>query len=200
MAALELDPWNRAAHRYLSDTEAKLGNTYAAWEHAMLAVLSDPNYQMAWMTLGERTTGGPAALRRVRADKPYITEEGALTWFTDWPDSDRQAWMGYGMALQTLDTAGKSHLEIERERVEWAIGPRGKTPANASVAQPGFWDLMAEARSAGYLDEAIFVHLIDKPMADEYAAFRTKNRQRLVDYMKKMVSPPPAGATTHSKA
>lgn len=196
LAALELDPWNRAAHRYLSDTEARLGNAYSAWEHAMLAVLSDPNYQMAWVSLGERTSGGPAALRRVRADKPYVNEDGALVVYTsDWPDADRQAWMSYGLALQYDETAGKSALQVERDRVDTALRSHGMPVAGSSGAARSFWDRMAEAKEAGYLDEAIFVHLIDKPMAAEYAAFRDRNRQRLVEYIEKMVSLPPATAT-----
>jgi tetratricopeptide (TPR) repeat protein len=191
-AALELDPWNRAAHRYLSDTEAKLGNSHAAWEEATLAVLSDPNYQMAWITLGERTGGGPKNLRRVRADKPYVTEDGALNVFVDGPDADKQSWLIYGLALKSLETAGKSHLEAERERIDLVFETRGNALATASGATAGFWDLMESAKAAGYLDEAIYVHLIDQSMAAEYAEFRSENRQRLIDYMRTLVSPPPA--------
>jgi len=200
-AAIERDPWNRAAWRYLSDTEQKLANSYAAWEAAMFAVLSDPLYEMGWVTLGHNIAGGPAALGRVRIDKPYVNiEKGSPVIHmviveprTNGTDVDGPLWSGYATmaALVFPDTPGKSHLEIERARVNGVLETYGRSVPDPATSRRGFWDLMADAEAAGFLDEAIYVHLMDNSMATEYAAFRTAHRERLVEFMKRMVAPPP---------
>lgn len=51
LKAIEVDPWNRSAHGFLSDTEARLGNLDAAVRQAALAVISDPTCEAAWASL-----------------------------------------------------------------------------------------------------------------------------------------------------
>lgn len=183
--ALAIDPWNRAAWRYLADAESRRGRPYAAWEASLFAVLSDPTYEMAWVYLG-RYGSGP--LRRVRADKPRTTIDGGTPTLhidPDQPDPDR--WMSY--ALSGLAASGGTPLDRERKRVEEVLAMH-PVPSQ-SPANPGFWEQMQAAKEAGYLDEAIFVHMIDADLAPEYASYRDAHRDRLVGYMRTLVTTPP---------
>lgn len=51
LKALSVDPWHRRAHRYLCDTENRLGHNEPALRQAALAVVSDPTYEAAWSSL-----------------------------------------------------------------------------------------------------------------------------------------------------
>ena len=47
--------------------------------------------------------------------------------------------------------------------------------------------MMARAYQAGFLDEAIFIHLLNAELAAEYPAFREENAERLASYLKTVI-------------
>jgi hypothetical protein len=49
--------------------------------------------------------------------------------------------------------------------------------------------MMGRALHAGFLDEAIFLHMLDAPLAAEYPAFRDKNASRLTEYLETVIAP-----------
>jgi tetratricopeptide (TPR) repeat protein len=51
LTALSVDPWNREAPRFLSDTEVQLRNLDGAVHHLALSVVSDPIYEAGWSAL-----------------------------------------------------------------------------------------------------------------------------------------------------
>lgn len=82
-----------------------------------------------------------------------------------------------------------SVLEIERESVKSALQMAREMDAKAGDKPGSFWSMMARAEGAGFLDEAIFLHMLDAPLAAEYRAFREKNSERLVTYLDTMIVP-----------
>lgn len=195
--AVELDPWDRAAWRYLSDAERNAGDMQAAWHAAIMAVLSDPLYEMGWVTL-RSTSGMP--FRRIRVDKPWVEqgEKGPILHITP-PDPRRppsegdespMLWMVYATASTHWDGADGKHLEAERERVRVTLNALERQRAEDPDVHSPFWDLVAEVRGDGYLDEAIFLLLPDNDLATEYAAYRDAHRERLVTFVKTKLAPP----------
>jgi hypothetical protein len=49
--------------------------------------------------------------------------------------------------------------------------------------------MMARAERAGFLDEAIFIHMLDENSAAEYPAFRETHAERLVAYLETVILP-----------
>jgi len=47
--------------------------------------------------------------------------------------------------------------------------------------------MMARADGAGFLDEAIFIHMLNAELATEYPAFREANAERLASYLKTVI-------------
>lgn len=195
--AVAAGPWDRAAWRYLSDAERNVGDMPAAWEAAIFSVLSDPLYEMGWVTL-RSTSGMP--YRRIRIDKPWIeqTEAGPVVHIVD-PDPLRPAddddvsrplWVRYAGAIAYLDRDEGSRLDAERERVRVTLTEFERLRLENPDAHSAFWDLLAEARDDGYTDEAIFLLLPDNELASEYAAYRDANRDRLVAFVKTKLAPP----------
>jgi hypothetical protein len=73
--------------------------------------------------------------------------------------------------------------------VKTALKAAREIEANASKRPGAFWSMMSRAERAGYLDEAIFIHMLDAASAQEYPAFREKNAERLVSYLETVVLP-----------
>jgi tetratricopeptide (TPR) repeat protein len=217
--ALVADPWLRSGHRFLADTEAKLGNADAALRQAELAVVSDPTYEAAWASLRLIADGTHREWNRVYSSKTLVdvdpasrkvtvTIPGARPTEKDSPEAaDAAAWTAYGAFLgyaigegkvietdaagkpvtRSIDLAAMSALEIERRATRSTLQTIRETKKPAGR----FWTMMARADAAGYLDEAIFLHMLDARLAAEYPAFREKDGGRLTAYLETLIAPRP---------
>lgn len=170
--ALTVDRWNREAHRFLSDAYVQLGNDEAAVHQLVLAVVSDPTYEAGWSALRSYASAMGFTWRRVYGDRRPVPG-----------NADGAAWMAYEAAksrARERSTGAASALAIEREAVKAAL----ETAAGA----PGpFWSMLARAEKAGFLDEAIFFHLLDSALAAEYPGFRERNAGRLTSYLETII-------------
>lgn len=216
--ALEVDPWNRSGHRFLADTHANLRELDEAVHQAALAVASDPIYEAAWASLRGLAGATNRDWRRVYGKKTGVTAstgDGGKSVVTislpaddpaattkdkkkgkkakgkkgsDDPATDSDAWTYYGIFKASALGGSTSALEIEHAAVAMtleAVRERGE-PSSASAP---FWSMMDRAERAGYLDEAIFLHMLDEPLAKEYPAFRDGHRDRLTAYLENVVVP-----------
>jgi len=177
--ALAVDPWNREAHRFLSDTEAQLKNGEAAVRHMVLAVVSDPIYEAGWSALRTYADALGKKWNRVYGDRR-----------PDPRSPDGVSWMAYEEAkanARTADAPPPSALAIEREAVKTALQASRTVEASASNGQGAFWSMMARAEHAGFLDEAIFIHMLDAELAGEYPAFREQNAESLASYLETVI-------------
>ena len=169
--ALTVDPWNREAHRFLSDTEVQLRNLDGAVHHLALSVVSDPIYEAGWSALRAYAAAVGRSWNRVYGDRR-----------ADSANADAPYWEAYRAAKakpRTPQAGAASALAIEREAVKAAL---------SAARDPGpFWSMMSRADAAGYLDEAIFLHLLDSSLYAEYPAFREKNAERLAAYVETVV-------------
>jgi tetratricopeptide (TPR) repeat protein len=179
--ALSVDPWNREAHRFLSDTELQLRNAEAAVHHLVLAVASDPIYEAGWSALKAYSVAMGRKWHRV-----YGGSRREPT------GADAAAWIAYSAAKTNARGARPepaTALEIERRAVKTALATARGTEAGATKGPGPFWSMMARADDAGFLDEAIFLHLLDEALAAEYPAFRKQHAERLVSYLETVVLP-----------
>lgn len=211
---LRRDPWQRSGHRFLSDTESHLGNPAAAHAEAVLAVLSDPSYQTGWQWLKDFTVNHGGKWNRSFAVKPtarhgadgkmVVTIEADPGSETS-RDGEKTLWLAYAM-LRVAETSGgkygradwpppsweqRSPLERERLRVAEILSIRDAVVARSPEAESSFWRHIATARVAGFLDEAIYLNLLDAELVPEYVAYRAEQPDRLVRYMREQLAPLP---------
>lgn len=173
LRALSIDPWNPEAHRFLSDTEVQLGNHEAAADQLVLALVSDPIYEAGWSAFRAYAAAMGWNWNRVYGDRRGKPGN---------PDSP--LWFAYEIAKSNARDASQgttSALEIEREAVRAAL------KARSSKESGPFWSMMERAERAGFLDEAIFMHMLDEALAPEYPAFRERNAKRLASYLQTVV-------------
>jgi tetratricopeptide (TPR) repeat protein len=220
--ALAADPWHRSGHRFLADTEGSLGNSEAGLHQAALAVVSDPMYEAGWAALRSFASSTNRDWRRVYSTKTVVEVDPkdpknvniTIPPPVGKPDAqesaDSTAWVGYGMfqalalgegKVVDVDDAGKvvdrpidlralTALDVERMSVKSTL----QTVRETKGPSGPFWGMMARADAAGYLDEAIFLHMLDRRLAAEYPAFRDKNGARLAEYLETVIVPKKAQA------
>jgi tetratricopeptide (TPR) repeat protein len=217
--ALEVDPWSRMGHRFLADTEWNLKNGDAAVHEAALAVVSDPVYEAGWSSLRNYANATGREWKRVFGVKTQVTttdsKKGTGKDMTvnipvpEHPDKGPdKGWIGYGLfkasamwgSVVEKDASGKpvtkkidpstlSALDIERLAVRNTLVSLAEVSASTSEKPGPFWSMMKRADDAGFVDEAIFLHMLDAPLAREYPAFRDKNAAKLVEYLETMIVP-----------
>ena len=168
--AIAVDRWNREAHRYLADTYVQLGDNDAAMRELVSAVVSDPTYEAGWSALRAYGMALGRKFMRVYGDRRTVPE-----------NAEAKAWGTYAAAKEHARlTLGESAsaLAVERDAVKAVLKSGGSGP---------FWSMLARAERGGYLDEAIFLHLLDADLAAEYPAYRETNATRLASYLATMI-------------
>lgn len=187
--SLELDPCYWPAHRFTADVRFRQGMLEDAQSAAAKAVACNPDYTLGWNTLGAIADQRGRRLTRVVVEKPVVNagQDGAQIMLS----GDAFAAPGFGGGvglLYALSLAsaedGLSPLQAERHAVRQTL----LFVAEAEDLPPetrAFWQVMANAEADGYLDEAIFLLLLDDKLLPEYLAYRETNRQRLVDFVQK---------------
>ena len=170
LKALSVDPWNREAHRFLADVHVQLGDNAAAVHQLVLAVVSDPTYEAGWSALRGYASALGFSWKRVYGDRRPVAG-----------NADGAAWTAYlamKAAAREAPAGSASALAIERKAVKAAL----------EAAPPGpFWSMLSRAEGAGYLDEAIFLHLLDPALAAEYPAFREEHAEQLAAYVETVI-------------
>ena len=170
LKALAVDPWNREAHRFLADAHVQLGDNAAAVHQLVLAVVSDPTYEAGWSALRGYAGALGFSWKRVYGDRRPVSG-----------NADGTAWSAYSAvkAAAREEPAGSaSALSIERKAVKAALDAASTGP---------FWSMLARADRAGFLDEAIFLHLLDPALAAEYPAFREEHAEQLASYLETVI-------------
>ncbi|HEY2988259.1 MAG TPA: hypothetical protein VGL11_11080 [Candidatus Binatia bacterium] len=203
------EPWERSGHLFLSDLYRDTGQPELAFKHAALAVVSDPSNEFAWEQLRERASARGRGWRRAVNRRPVVQLDSrgesqvSLPAGTDLNSPETNFWLGLGLVeASELKQAAKqpggardnrSALVKDRERVRENLDFQHHQIAKDPSKRSRITDLMEEAAAAGYLDEAIFLCLVDARLAPEYVAYREKNGERLLDYIAKILAPPRSG-------
>ncbi len=178
LKALTVDPWNREAHRFLADTELQLSHGEAAIHQLVLTVVSDPVYEGGWSALRTYATAMGRKWNRVYGNRK-----------TELKSVDGASWGAYKAAKASVSATQEgatSALAVERAAVRSAL-EAARTMPDGTKGAGSFWSMMSRAERAGYLDEAIFIHMLDSDLAAEYPQFREKNAQRLASYLETVI-------------
>lgn len=186
--SISLDPCYWPAHRFWADTLLKEGDLVGARDHTATAVACNPEYDIGWRFLEVITQEGDGAFRWVPIDKPGAPEHGAdqasVVVASEGPFSGA-AGLVYQMSRATAAGEGGSALEIERSAVERTLAT---LPGGGEASGP-LWLRLSEAQDAGYLDEAIFIFLLDEALLPEFLTYRAENLDRLSRYIAELLAP-----------
>ena len=182
--SLDLDPCFWPAHRFWANSLLQEGDLVGARDHTATAVACNPEYTIGWRFLEMIVSEGGGTFGWQAVDKPALTtgEEGAnIDLFTSGPFSGPA-----GLVYQTTRASSTgTPLEIERQAVEKTLTMFDELSGGLDP----LWQALAAARDAGYLDEAIFIFLLDEALLPEFLAHRDAHRDRLAAYVAAHLAP-----------
>jgi tetratricopeptide (TPR) repeat protein len=205
--AINIDPNHETAYRYWGDLLIKEGKMDEARIKFLEAIVAEPYNRAAYAGLGQW-----AERQQVRLAHPQIqpaggvSTEGGKTNITVDPKSlgakdGSQHWMLYGLSRATWP-AGRFAKEYPNEKTyRHSLGE--EADALRMVAEAAAKDIkdgklkpvdpqiaaLVKLNEAGLLEAYILFARPDAGIAQDYAAYRAKNRDKLMRYLTEYVAP-----------
>jgi tetratricopeptide (TPR) repeat protein len=208
--AIAIDPTVETAHRYWGDAIAKSGDEKAALPHYIRAVVADPYNRTSWTGLRQWADRTGARLQQLRLPTPQVSLKDGKTGkeaevqinLDPATVSDQEAlklWLAYAAARGVWlkgrfveenpgATAYRHSLQEELRAFHLALDVYDVRAANESAAIRTLRQLAAEDMLACY----VLLNAADEGIAQDYAAYRDQNRDRLVTYVEKYMILPGA--------
>jgi hypothetical protein len=72
--------------------------------------------------------------------------------------------------------------------VKEVISKYDESQDTAGTRPPRTWPTIKRAAADGYLDEAIFMHLLDAALVPEFVEFRRNHSDRLIEYVSRYLA------------
>ena len=204
--AIELNPDFEKAHRYSGDTLLRLNRKDDALDQYLLAVVAEPYSQYPWTALQHgcrafllKPWQGAIKLPVVQVKAGTKGPEIALsdkstTWDVayslaraKWQTENRTtlfpAGQAYRLSLGEEVYSLKTLITIYHEMKE---APEQSNNSHQALTDIGpSLDELAEIEQAGFLSEHILFFRANAELARDYAAYREKNREKLLTYLRK---------------
>jgi len=202
--AAKIDPNAETAYRYHADMLAKRGDMVGARSMLIQAAVAEPYNRIVWREIRAWATINHTAFNIVFLAIPLSQKAAA--------DPNRQAaellpaWRTYYLVKEKWKKGGGFQKQFPREpeyrhslpeesealAAAARVLDRLKNDSKTSdqVAGDPSASLLLKLRDAGVLDAYVLFSLGDDGIAQDYNAYRSKNRDKLETYMDKFVMPP----------
>ena len=201
--AIQLDPNVETAYRYYADMAAKQGDMAQARTLLIQAAVAEPYNKMVWREIRAWATINHTAFNIVFVPIPLPQKAAADP---KQPAKLLPAWRTYYSVKEDWKKGGRFQKQFPQEP-EYRHSLPEESEALAATAQvldrlkhdpktselvtrdPSA-SLLLKLRDAGFLDAYVLFSLGDDELARDYRAYRSKNRDKLENYMDKFVMPP----------
>lgn len=209
--SIKINPDRETAYRYYSDMLTKQGQMEKARTMAIRAVIAEPYNPITWRGLGEWARANQLQLVRMHMDIPSsVTQSGErnLTINVD-PAQPKEAmgvWLSYSLARAAW--SGEKFKKVFPQEKEYRhslaeesdaltsaatvwkeLNEADKKPASTLPGDPLLLTLVKLHRS-GMIEPYVLLNAADAGIAQDYAAYREKNRGKLEEYLSTFVVPP----------
>ena len=164
--ALERDPCNWMAHRFMADAWAKEGDAQSSYESLLRALTCNPGYAAAQQNLRSLVESRRGTWLMGRA--PVRSRQAALG----------GTWAVLAEARKRASAGGGTPIEQERAAVLEALTAWRKAPDSDTT-----WKALSEAEARGELDSAIFLLLMDPALYADYIPWRDAHMDELVRFL-----------------
>lgn len=215
--AIQIDPNREAAYRYWGDALAAMGKEDEARSEFIEAVVADPYNKRSWVGLQNWLKRNKVELNNVRLkDGAAITQKDRKNISITIDDSglkkkdapDGLAWMTYGMSRASWQgDQFKKEFPNEPKYRRTLKEESGSLGLMITVLkeQKGYQKKVTELdpslqalikiQEAGFLDPFVLLNRADTGIAQDYAAYRAANRDKIRSYLDEYVVPktPPTG-------
>ena len=205
--ATRVDPDKETAFRYYADQLTKNGDMAKAREMAIRAVVAEPYNPITWRGLQQWAAANHLELNRVHID-PHASssqENGKNVTISVDPSQPAEAmaaWIAYnGERILWRNEKSAKHfpqgkqyrhsLAEEAEALGLAAGIwTGNSKKKSSAPKDPDLALCVKLAAAKMLEPYVLLSGADEGISQDYAAYRGKNREKLVEYLSEFVVPP----------
>jgi tetratricopeptide (TPR) repeat protein len=201
--ATRLDPNIETAYRYYADMLAKQGDMAKSRIMLIHAAVAEPYNKIVWREIRAWATINHAAFNIVFVAIPL--PQKAVTSASKQPAELLPAWRTYYSVKEEWKKGGRFAKQFPREpeyrhslseesealtAAAQALDKLKNDPtSSAQVDGDPSASLLLQLRDAGLLDAYVLFSLGDDDVAQDYSAYRSKNRDKLESYMDKFVMP-----------
>lgn len=210
--AIDLDPNRETAHRYYSDMLLKNGDAAGARTRVIQAVVAEPYNPITWRALKYWADANKLELRRVHIDVPNnVSQKDAknitITIDPKAPEETTSLWLAYGLTKaswrgdefkkrfpeekQYRHSLAEEALALTTAVTIWTESNQAEKNKKASSPpkDPNLL-LLLKLHHAGMIEPYVLLNAADDGIAQDYNAYREKNRQKLEQYLSEFVVPP----------
>jgi tetratricopeptide (TPR) repeat protein len=202
--AIQLDPNIETAYRYYADMLAKQGDMAKARTLLIHAAVAEPYNKIVWREIRAWATINHTAFNIVFVAIPI--PQKAVVGVSRQSAELLPAWRAYYSVKEDWKKGGRFQKQYPQEpeyrhslpeesealaAAAQAVDRLKHDPtSSAQVAGDSSASLLLKLRDAGLLDAYVLFSLGDDGIAQDYSAYRSKNRDKLETYMDKFVMPP----------
>jgi tetratricopeptide (TPR) repeat protein len=202
--AIQLDPNIETAYRYYADMLAKQGDMAKARTLLIHAAVAEPYNKIVWREIRAWATINHTAFNIVFVAIPI--PQKAVVGVSKQSAELLPAWRAYYSVKEDWKKGGRFQKQYPQEpeyrhslpeesealaAAAQAVDRLKHDPtSSAQVAGDPSASLLLKLRDAGLLDAYVLFSLGDDGIAQDYSAYRSKNRDKLETYMDKFVMPP----------
>jgi len=202
--ATRLDPNIETAYRYYADMLAKQGDMAKARAMLIHAVVAEPYNKIVWREIRAWAIINNTAFNLVYVGIPLPPKDDPTSDGKQ-PADLSSAWRAYYSVKSAWKKGGRFRKQFPEEpgyrhslpeesealaAAAQALDKLKHDPtSSAQVAGDPSASLLLKLRDAGLLDAYVLFSLGDDGIAQDYSAYRSKNRDKLETYMDKCVMP-----------
>jgi tetratricopeptide (TPR) repeat protein len=210
--AIDLDPNRETAHRYYADMLLKNGDISNSRTRFIQAVVAEPYNPITWRGLKYWADTSKLELKRVHVDVPNnVTQKDekniTITINPKEPEETSSVWLIYGLSKANWrGDEFKKHFPEEKQyrhslpeeadaltaaAAVWTgsnDSDKKKKKASSLPKDPNLMMLL-KLKQANMIEPYVLLNAADEGIAQDYAGYREKNRDRLVKYLSEFVVP-----------
>lgn len=211
--AIDLDPNKETAHRYYGDMLLKNGEIEKSRARFIQGVIAEPYNPITWRALQAWATSNKLQLNRVHLDTPNnVSQTGekniTVTLDPKEPEETSSIWLMYGLTKANWHgDEFKKHFPAEKQyrhslaeeadalttaATVWTevneSDKKKKKKAPAAPKDPNLI-LLLKLYQAKMIEPYVLLNAADEGIAQDYAGYREKNRDKLEQYLSEFVVP-----------
>jgi tetratricopeptide (TPR) repeat protein len=210
--AIDVDPNKETAHRYYGDMLLKNGAVEKSRTQFIQGVIAEPYNPITWRALQAWATTNKLQLKRVHVDAPNnVSQTGekniTITMDPKAPEETSTLWLSYGLTkakwhgdeFKKQFPAEKQYRHSLAEEAEaltmaatvWTEvneSDKKKKKASSAPKDPNLI-LLLKLYQAKMIEPYVLLNAADQGIAQDYAAYREKNREKLEQYLSEWVVP-----------
>jgi len=208
--AIEVDPNQETAYRYYADMLTKSGEMEKSRKMAIQAVIAEPYNPITWRGLQQWAHTNHVQLNRVSIKVPNSvsqTDEKNIQINIDpkQPEESSSMWMAYSLS-KALWRGDKFKQQFPREKqyrhslaeeadclnLAATVFLESAQSKKKTLAVPKDPDLatLLRLKQAEMIEPYVLLNAADNGIAQDYAAYREKNRGKLEQYLSEFIVPP----------